>query len=147
MVGRGLDADNEELAEWIADTGHPDRFVLLGERSDVPVCLAAMDIFCLSSRNEGFPNAVGEAMGMGVPCVVTDVGDAALLVGDTGIVVPKEDSPALARGLERLLAMGPAARQQLGQQARSRILAEFTLERAREHFESIYLRLLKGSEH
>lgn len=147
MVGRGLDADNEDLGACIADTGHADRFVLLGERSDVPVCLAAMDIFCLSSRNEGFPNAVGEAMGMGVPCVVTDVGDAALLVGETGIVVPKEDSPALARGLECLLAMTPEARRQMGQLARTRILAEFTLDRTRERFESIYQRLLKGSEH
>lgn len=147
MVGRDLDADNKELRTWIADTGHADRFVLLGERSDVPVCLAAMDIFCLSSRNEGFPNAVGEAMGMGVPCVVTDVGDAALLVDDAGIVVPKEDSPALARGLERLLAMTPEARRQMGQQARTRIRTEFTMERARERFESIYQRLLKGSQY
>lgn len=143
MVGRDLDANNALLANWIARTGHADRFVLLGERADVPVCLAAMDLFCLSSRTEGFPNVVGEAMAMGVPCVVTDVGDAAMLVGDTGIVVPKEDSAALAQGLGQMLAMTSNARQQLGQKAKARIHAEFTIERARERFECIYQRITR----
>jgi glycosyltransferase involved in cell wall biosynthesis len=146
MVGRDLDANNTQLAEWISATGYADRFVLLGERADVPVCLAAMDLFCLSSRTEGFPNVVGEAMAMGLPCVVTDVGDAAMLVADTGIVVPKEDSAALAQGLGRLLAMTPNARQQLGQKAKARIHAEFTMDRARERFESIYQRIIKKGQ-
>lgn len=146
MVGRGLDKANTELAREIAQTGHADRFVLLAERADVPVCLAAMDVFCLSSRTEGFPNVVGEAMAMGVPCVVTDVGDAAMLVADTGIVVPKEDSVGLAHGLERLLVMTREAYLQLGQKARERIHAEFTMERARERFEALYQRIAgKGS--
>lgn len=143
MVGRGLDANNAQLAQWISATGCADRFVLLGERGDVPVCLAAMDLFCLSSRTEGFPNVVAEAMAMGLPCVVTNVGDAAMLVADTGVVVPKEDSAALALGLGQLLAMTPDARQQLGQKARARIHAEFTMELARERFESIYQRITR----
>ncbi len=138
MVGRDLDANNAQLAQWISATGCADRFVLLGERADVPACLVAMDLFCLSSRTEGFPNVVAEAMAMGLPCVVTDVGDAAMLVADTGVVVPKEDSAALAAGLRQLLAMSPDARQQLGQKARARIHAEFSMDRARERFESIY---------
>jgi glycosyltransferase involved in cell wall biosynthesis len=143
MVGRGLDANNTQLAQWISATGFADRFVLLGERADVPVCLAAMDFFCLSSRTEGFPNVVGEAMAMGLPCVVTDVGDAAMLVADTGVVVPKEDSAALAFGLGQLLAMTPDARQQLGQKAKARIYAEFSMDRARERFESIYQQITR----
>jgi len=143
MVGRELDSGNGELMRWIDETGHADRFVLLGERSDVAVCLAAMDIFCLSSRAEGFPNAVGEAMAMGVPCVVTDVGDAAMLVADTGVVVPRENSPALAEGIASLLAVTPEARKQLGQKARQRVLSEFTVERVRERFEAIYQRLTR----
>lgn len=146
MVGRGLDASNAELACEIAQTGHADRFVLLAERADVPVCLAAMDIFCLSSRTEGFPNVVGEAMAMGVPCVVTDVGDSAMLIADTGIVVPKEDPIRLARGLGRLLAMGPDSRRRLGQEARERIHAKFTIELARTRFEDIYQRVAGKEE-
>lgn len=138
LVGRGLDADNQELAGWISRTGCKERFVLLGQRADVPVCLAAMDVFCLSSRTEGFPNVVGEAMAMGLPCVVTDVGDAAMLVADTGYVVPKEDSAALAAGLEKMINLDSEARAALGAKAKQRIMAEFTIDRARERFESIY---------
>lgn len=146
MVGRGLEAHNAELMRWISETGFPERFVLLGERADVPICLAAMDIFCLSSRNEGFPNVAGEAMAMGLPCVVTDVGDAALLVGDAGVVVPKENSEALAHGIDTLLGMTQEGRRKLGLRARERIHAEFTVERTRERFEALYQRLTKESE-
>ncbi|HZW12293.1 MAG TPA: glycosyltransferase [Noviherbaspirillum sp.] len=146
MVGRDLDAKNAELMHWIAQTGHADRFVLLGERTDVPVCLAAMNVFCLSSRAEAFPNVVGEAMAMGLPCVVTDVGDAAMLVADSGVVVPKEDSHALAQGVAGVLAMTPAARRELGQRAKARIHSEFTVDRTRERFEAIYQRLTKESQ-
>jgi len=138
MVGRGLDWSNAELKRWIDETGFASRFILLGERSDVAVCLRAMDMFCLSSRTEGFPNVVGEAMAVGLPCVVTDVGDAAMLIADTGIVVPKEDSAALAAGLEKLLLLGQERRSALGAKAKQRITSDFTIERARQRFESIY---------
>jgi glycosyltransferase involved in cell wall biosynthesis len=138
MVGRGLDEKNDQLTQWISATGCAKRFVLLGERDDVPVCLAAMDLFCLSSRTEGFPNVVAEAMAMGLPCAVTDVGDAAMLVAGTGVVVPKEDSAALAAGLGQLMQMAPDARQRLGEAAKARIHSEFAMDRARERFESIY---------
>jgi len=143
MVGRDLDASNRELADWIAKTGFASRFVLLGERRDVPACLSAMDVFCLSSRTEGFPNVVGEAMAMALPCVVTDVGDAAMLVANTGVVVAKENTDALAAGLSRVVDMTPDERIRLGQMAKARIHAEFTMMRARERFEDIYLRLVQ----
>ncbi|MDR5781701.1 glycosyltransferase [Caballeronia sp. LZ065] len=142
LVGRGLEPINPELMSWIDETGETSRFVLLGERLDVPICLSAMDVFCLSSRTEGFPNVVGEAMAMGVPCVVTDVGDAALLVAQTGIVVPSEDSASLADGLARFATLAPQARSDIGQLAKARIHAEYTMERARERFEELYQRLL-----
>ena len=144
LVGRDIDVSNAELSWSIEQTGHHDRFVLLSERADVQVCLAAMDMFCLHSRTEGFPNVVGEAMAMGLPCVVTDVGDAAVLVADGGVVVPREDSNALAQGLERLVALPTGARRELGQRAKARIHAEFTIERARERFEAVYRCVLNG---
>jgi len=143
MVGRNCDSNNMELMAWIGAAGLSDRFVLLGERSDVLICLAAMDVFCLSSRSEAFPNVVGEAMGMGIPCVVTDVGDVAMLVADTGVVVPRENSVALAFGLGRLLAMTADERQMLGLRARARVYAEFSMDRTRERFESIYQRIAR----
>ena len=138
MVGRDLDADNQALGQWIRDTGHAERFVLLGERDDAVVCLAAMDIFCLSSRTEAFPNVVGEAMAMGLPCVATNVGDVAVLLADTGVVVQKADPDALARGVHGLIARGPGYLFDLGQQARERIRASYSMRCARARFESIY---------
>jgi len=142
MVGRDLEAVNAVLSSWLREFGITDRFVLLGERKDAPACLAAMDIFCLSSRTEGFPNALGEAMAMGLPCVTTDVGDAVLLLGGFGAVVPAEDSVALANGLREMIEMTEAERLALGKRTRERIESEFTLERTLERFEELYTRLL-----
>jgi glycosyltransferase involved in cell wall biosynthesis len=146
MVGKDLDANNAELKRWIDETGYADRFVLLGERKDVAACLNAMDIFCLSSRTEAFPNAVGEAMAMGLPCVATDVGDVRLLMADTGVVVPKANPEALAQGVEQLLALDPEARQQVGERARERIRATYTMACVRQQFELIYKNVMARRE-
>ena len=146
MVGNDLDGENDELMRWIAATGHAGRFVLLGERTDVAVCLAAMDIFCLSSRTEAFPNVVGEAMAMGLPCVATDVGDVAVLMADTGVLVPKADPDALARGVAGLMALAAEDRALLGQKARERIGALFTMDCVRERFEQIYDHVITKGE-
>jgi glycosyltransferase involved in cell wall biosynthesis len=143
MVGKDLDSDNKDLLRWIDDTGYPDRFVLLGERSDVSVCLAAMDIFCLSSKTEAFPNVVGEAMAMGLPCVATDVGDVAVLMADTGVLVPTANPDALARGVAGLIALGRDYGVQMGQRGRARIHAMFTMACTRKRFETIYDNVLK----
>jgi glycosyltransferase involved in cell wall biosynthesis len=138
MVGSSLDTGNEELMHWIKRTGYMERFTLAGERSDSLDCLAAMDIFCLSSRNEGFPNVLGEAMALGIPCVATDVGDAAVLVGDAGVIVPKENPEALAQGIAHLLDSPPHLRQLLAEKARCRIHSEFSIQRTCRRFEDVY---------
>ena len=144
MVGRECDAANAELMSWINAAGLTDRFALLGERSDAPVCLAAMDVFCLSSRTEGFPNVVGEAMAMRKSCVVTDVGDAAYLLGDCGVVVRKEDAQGLADGLAQVLSLPATELAALWQRAHERIASEFTMDRTRERFEAVYASVLAG---
>ena len=143
MVGRGLDSTNIELMRWIFETGFAERFVLLGERTDVPVCLSVMGIFCLHSRTEGFPNVLGEAMAMALPCVATDVGDAALLIADTGgRVVPKQDSFALEAGLDELLMLTTQQRISLGKKAKQRIRDEFSMMLTRKRFEALYDKVL-----
>jgi glycosyltransferase involved in cell wall biosynthesis len=143
MIGRDVVVENSELMLWVTKTGNANRFVLLGERSDIPACLASMDIFCLSSYSEGFPNVIGEAMTTRLPCVVTDVGDAAKLVGDCGVVVPKKDSIALAQGLSQVLEMTPESRLRLGQSAYARIKLNFTIEQSCNRFEKLYLEVLE----
>jgi len=90
---------------------------------------------------EGFPNVIAEAMACGVPCVVTDVGDSAEIVGDTGIVVPAGDPEALAAGWERILSMPQAERARLGLAARGRIEERFDLASVTARYEELYRRL------
>ncbi|MDD2707040.1 MAG: glycosyltransferase [Verrucomicrobiae bacterium] len=80
--------------------GH--RIVWIDLTPDIRPVYEALDLLCLTSRREGSPNVVGEAMSHGVPCVTTDVGDCARLVGDCGVVVPVGDDAALADGLRKM---------------------------------------------
>jgi len=146
LAGKGLDSSNAELNGWLDANGVANIFTLLGERPDLPDCLAAFDVFCLSSKSEGFPNVVCEAMGVGVPCAVTNVGDAALIVGDTGEVVPKEDVNALADAMLRIAQLHPDKRRALGERARARLEAEFSIDVACSRFESLYRELLASAD-
>jgi glycosyltransferase involved in cell wall biosynthesis len=144
VMGRQLDWDNAELAGLVRQSGHADRFHLLGERPDIGDCLAALDIFCLHSIQEGFPNVVAEAMAVAIPCVVTDVGDAALLVGDTGIVIEPRQPEQLAAALQGLIAAGPDRRRALGRQARRRIEEHFSIAAVAEQFAGLYRDLMRS---
>ena len=143
MVGRGLSRDNTTLVELIARTGFEERFVLLGERDDAPTCLAAMDIFGLSSRSEALPTVIAEAMALRLPCVATDVGDTAILLGEAGVVVPKEDPAALAAGMAHLIELPAESRRQLGKTGRQRIEEKYTMVAVREQFELLYKRMIE----
>ena len=96
----------------------------------------AADIACSSSAwGEGFSNAIGEAMASGLPCVVTDVGDSAIIVGDTGRVVPPRDPDALAAALSSLLSTDRVA---LGSAARRRIENNYSLGAVVSQYENFY---------
>ncbi|QJR34120.1 glycosyltransferase [Gemmatimonas groenlandica] len=101
------------------------RVVRCGERRDMPAVYNACDIVMLTSRSEGSPNAVAEAMSCGVPCVVTDVGDAAQLVGQSGDVAAVGDVIALAEAAFRLVNHGEE-RAERGRLATARIHAHYT---------------------
>jgi len=138
LAGRGVDRGNEALARRVAELGLNERVHLLGERDDIPRLTAALDVATCSSSGEGFPNLIGEAMACGVPCVSTDVGDAAWMLGRTGVVVPAKDPAALAGGWRRLVAAGPQARSGLGAAARKRVEQCFTLAGAVARYERLY---------
>lgn len=139
LVGRGVDSNNEQLLQWIEATGCKERFILLGERRDMERCFAAMDVFCLSSIHEAFPNVVAEAMAMSLPCVVTDAGDAARIVAESGWVAPKGDQSSLVQALEAAVACDELQRQSIGRAARERIESNFSMAATRQQFEAAYL--------
>jgi glycosyltransferase involved in cell wall biosynthesis len=141
LAGSGVDADNP-LMKPLLPRNHGGRIHLLGERSDIARVNACLDAATSSSLSEGLPNAVGEAMATGVPCVVTDVGDSALLVGDTGIVVPKGDPEALSVGWKRLL--DPDLRRTLGDRSRKRIMDQYSLRTMVDRYEDLYRRVMEN---
>jgi glycosyltransferase involved in cell wall biosynthesis len=141
LVGPGVTPDCALLRDEIASLQLGGKVSLLGSRSDVADILSAADVFCLSSYTEGLPNAVVEAMACGLPCVVTDVGDAAWLVAETGVVVPPRDPQGLAQGLRAMLAESPARRAARGQAGRERIIREFSLRHMINSYEKLYTEL------
>ncbi|MBW1680347.1 MAG: glycosyltransferase [Deltaproteobacteria bacterium] len=141
LAGRGCEPENRVLLRMLP--AHlRSRFHLLGERQDLSLINAALDVAVLCSRGESFPNAVGEAMACGVPCVVSDVGDAARLVGETGIVVPARDPEAFSAGIMRILGLENGARRGLGLRARRRIQECFEIGAISRRYESFYSALM-----
>jgi glycosyltransferase involved in cell wall biosynthesis len=144
--GLGAVPGNPALAEPIREAGLLDRFLLVGPRDDVPRLLNALDLATLSSSfGEAFPLVLGEAMACGVPCVATDVGDSAFLVGDTGRVAPPRDPEALAAAWESVLALGRTGRERLGRAARDRIESRFALPQVAARYAALWRQVVGGS--
>ena len=137
LVGRDVSLQHPHLTGIVPDNLQ-HRFCIAGERQDVTRLMQTMDVFCLSSWSEAFPNVIGEAMATGVPCVATDVGDSAVIVGNTGKVVPPSDNRKLSEGLLSMLRMSSDERHELGRIARERIEREYSLRSAVSRYQEIY---------
>lgn len=144
LCGAGCDDTNTQLRAWIARHGLAGQTSLLGLRRDISPLMNALDVHSLSSSyGEAFPNVVAESMACEIPNVVTDVGDAAGMVGHYGIAVPRENPAALADGWRSLLELSPTERRNMGEGARRRIVDQFSLERAVNGYTSLYSAILK----
>jgi glycosyltransferase involved in cell wall biosynthesis len=131
LVGAGT----ESLAVPEALAGRVRR---LGVRDDIARIMRGLDIHLLTSAfGEGFPNVVAEAMASGTPCVVTDVGDAAEIVGETGRVVRPADPAGMAEAVLGLVRLSRAERTALGAKARERIVERWSIERAIVEYEGV----------
>lgn len=142
LAGRGVDEVNSVLIKMIQEVNLMRNIHLLGECSNMPEITAALDISTNTSWSESFPNVVGESMACSVPCVVTDIGDSALIVGDTGIVIPIKNIDELVKAWVKLKKMGSIGRKQLGQKARERIVNNFSLSKIINSYEKTYREVL-----
>ena len=139
LIGTGMDPGNAALTQQIDRLGLGDRVRLLGRRTDIPALMNALDLHVMSSESEAFGNVLGEAMACGTPCVSTDVGDAAEIIGSTGRIVPVRDPEALADAIAALLA----ERETSGwldrrEAARSRIASRYTLQTMVERYHEVW---------
>lgn len=138
MAGRNVDAENRELQSLLAAKNLLNRTILLGQCREMDCFYAALDLYCLSSSTEGFPNVVGEAMASGVPCVVTDAGGAGDIVHGLGEVVPRCNSAALGEALIRTAGLDRETRIDLGKQSRQRIVDNFSIAAIARKYEDAY---------
>jgi glycosyltransferase involved in cell wall biosynthesis len=146
LCGDGIDRTNTTLAGWIADQGIGAATHLLGQRTDMARIMAGCDVMVSSSAfGEGFPNVLGEAMAAGTPCVATGVGDSALIVGNTGRVVPPRDPSALAAALRDILTLSRGERRALGEQARVRVAEHYSIDAVTARYSALYHATLAGT--
>lgn len=139
LIGEGIHSGEPRLRDWARAAGAGESVHILPPRSEgMSRVTAGLDVATLSSAwGESFPNVIGEAMASGVPCVATDVGDVAEILGSTGVVVPPRDPEALAEAWFSM-TRDEAYRERMGRQARRRIKEHYSLTDVIEQYERLY---------
>ncbi|MFM9961593.1 MAG: GT4 family glycosyltransferase PelF [Planctomycetaceae bacterium] len=135
-----------DLWSWVDEAGLRDRFHWLAVRRDVAAIDASLDVLVCSSTTEGFPNVVGEAMACGVPCVATDVGECAEVVGETGHIVPKQDPQRMGEAILELLRHPRAERIAIGTAARQRVVERYDINRIVARYRQLWHELAGARE-
>lgn len=139
VVVAGGGPEEARLRAVVADRELGDHITLLGHTPDVSSVLAASDVFCLPSRNEGLPVSLLEAMMFGLPSVATSVGGIPGLVtdGESGLLVPARHPAALAAALERLVTDEELARR-IGAAAASVVDAQYSPAAVARSYRALY---------
>ena len=143
MAGQDIEWSNPTLKELIDEMDLTLVFHLLGRRDDIPRITASLDLASLTSWSEGFPNVLIEAMACGVPCISTDAGDAAMILGDTGWIVPTGDMRGLAARWKEFFDIPKDEQQLFGKRARARALEQFEISAVVKRYEAVYFDLVK----
>jgi glycosyltransferase involved in cell wall biosynthesis len=141
LVGTGVNNENYILNNLIDKNDLVNTVKLLGQRNDIPVVMNGLDIHVLSSSAEAFPNVLAEAMACGTPCVTTNVGDAALIVSDTGWVVPPKNPQALADAILQAIEEkqnNPQAWLERKQACRNHIFENFSIAKIVKNYHRVW---------
>lgn len=145
LVGTGMDSDSQILKQMVEKTDLQNYIKLLGRRNDIPAIMNALDVHVLSSSfGEAFPNVIAEAMACGTPCVTTDVGDAALIVGDTGWIVPLSEPDALFQAISHAIAEMQDEEKWVKRKTacREQVVNNFSIEKMIDSFHSVWRKSL-----
>lgn len=144
LVGPMMTAGNHDLCALLAGCRFKDRIILAGPRNDIPAVMNALDVHILSSLGEAFPNVVAEAMACGTPCVATDVGDAAMIVGRPDWVAPSKNPDRLAECILKCLNdIKQEGRETISARCRERIQDNFSLEKMAQSYQTLWSQLTK----
>jgi glycosyltransferase involved in cell wall biosynthesis len=144
-VGAGPSEYADRLQDQARTLGIAERILWPGNCDSMCAAYNALSLLLLTSRDEGFPNVIGEAMACGVPCVATRVGDAALLIGDTGSITEVGDDAALAQAALRLLDEAGPQRQARARAVETRIRDTFSIQSLARTTEDALAGLLQGT--
>lgn len=136
--GRGVEEKASSIISWKNEYQLEDKVLCLGEIDDVPSILGMLDVYLSTSDVEAFPLAIAEAMAVGLPCVVTDVGDTVKLLGDGGSAVPAGDPDMMVSYLLRFVKMKPAERTAVGLRGKARIRSEYSLDKTAQAYANLY---------
>ncbi|GJL58142.1 MAG: glycosyl transferase group 1 [Nitrospirales bacterium] len=146
LVGEGSEGSTtlSQLVKLAKELGISDRVIYPGYRSILQPVYAAFDLFVLSSKREGLPNSILEAMAMGLPVVTTDVAGAKELVvdGETGFVVSQGNVNELAEAMVKILE-NKQLRAQMGTAGRLRVEAQFSFAKRLASVEDLYEKILE----
>lgn len=143
LIGRGCDAENGMLNDLIYGHAAADRVHLLGQRRDIAQCLSGMDMYCMPSRTEGFPNGLAEAMAAGLPVLATDAGDSRQLVADYGVIVERNNLTELKNGLSLLVGLSEKERATLGKKAAEHVRRHYSIDSIRREYSVFYHDLME----
>jgi len=142
LIGRNNNNENQELMKWIKESGYPEKIILVEETEHIEKYYSAMDIFCLHSRSEGFPNVLGEAMLSALPCISTNVGDAALLLDNNKFITKGISSEELADTINKMLSLSCYERAVIGAKSRERIIKYFAMSSISDKYLCLYNEIL-----
>jgi glycosyltransferase involved in cell wall biosynthesis len=126
-VGDGDPAYRQAMQQFAAGLGIADRVSWVPARRDMPAVYNALDVACVSSNSEGFPNVLGEAMSCGVPCVATNVGDVAWMLARPASIAPVGDARGLADRMRSLLDLDAESIAAIAREERAQVVTHFSV--------------------
>lgn len=146
MVGKNIDWGNQDLVSVIDSLGIREHILLLGPLTQLNKFMPSLDCLVLTSKSEGFPSVLAEALASGVPCVSTDVGDARIICGKVGYVVPVGEYKVLAQKIEETLSKtNDIGKDVISTECRAQIANNFRIEDTLISHDNLYKQIYRES--